>query len=60
MTLRKGKGETDDIEGIQEELVGAGSETQSPISDIGGSGLIAKRTDHDGNPIGPLQDGEVT
>ena len=60
MTPREGKGETDDIEGIQEQLVGAGSETQSPISDIGGGGLIATLTDPDGNPIGPLQDGEVT
>jgi predicted enzyme related to lactoylglutathione lyase len=43
-----------------QNLAGAGAEVHRPISDIGGSGLIAKRTDHDGNPIGPLQDGEVT
>jgi predicted enzyme related to lactoylglutathione lyase len=58
MTGPVGYGHGDDIEGIQEQLVGAGAEVQSPITDVGGGRLIATLTDPDGNPIGLFQDTE--
>jgi predicted enzyme related to lactoylglutathione lyase len=58
MTGPVGYWHVDDIERIQEQLVGAGAGVQSPITDVGGGRLIATLTDPDGNPIGLLQDTE--
>ena len=46
----------DDIEACLASLLGAGAETEQPISDVGGGRRIATVRDADGNPIGLLQD----
>ncbi len=45
----------DDINARLKELVDAGATTQQPLSDVGGSKLIARVVDTDGNVIGLLQ-----
>jgi predicted enzyme related to lactoylglutathione lyase len=47
--------EVDDIKRRLDQLLGAGAETQQPITDVGGGKLIASVRDADGNVTGLAQ-----
>lgn len=56
MTGPVGYWHVDDINESLAALLGAGAESQQPISDVGGGKLIAAVKDVDGNVIGLLQE----